>query len=314
MKCLVLGAAGFIGSNLVKELEKNLFELTLFDKKINDKPKCETTCKLVEGDFSPEYDFESLVKDQDIIYHLISTTTPNSNVTLKNEITDNVFSTLALLDACVKEKVKKIIFISSGGTVYGESEGVPFEENSDNNPICSYGIQKLIIEKYLYLYYHKYSLDYSVIRLSNPYGPGQNPKGSVGAVSVFLDRMMNDEIITLYGDGSCVRDYIYIDDAVKGIVNISKLESKDKLFNLGSGVGTSLKDIIKYLEAIMGKKANVVGLPKRINDLEYSVLNISRYKKYFPELELIDISRGIKLLVDYRMKASELEGREKKNG
>lgn len=292
MHCLVLGANGFIGKHLVEQLLINDNQITVFDKKI-DKTNNKNV-KVIQGEFSKYYDFNSLLNKVDIVFHLISTTLPNSEKDLSDEIDENVIATLKLLDACVANKIKKLCFISSGGTVYGESKGIPFVETDTTMPICSYGIQKLAIEKFLHLYYHKYNLDYSVIRLANPYGPGQNPKGYVGAICVFLDKVINHETVLIYGDGSSVRDYIYIDDAIEGILNIANYNGKEKVFNLGSGIGTSLSEIIGLIEELIHAKVKVKYFPKRISDLEYSVLDTTLYNNLFPKHEFIDLVKGIK--------------------
>ena len=299
MNYLILGSAGFIGKNLVKELSVNKENnLVLFDRVSSGFNEIKN-CKEIIGEFSNKYDFESLLDDIDIVIHLISTSSPNSNESLVQGIEENVVPTLKLLDACVTKKIKKFVFISSGGTVYGDSYGKPFKENDYCNPICSYGIQKLTIEKYLHLYYHKYNLDYSIIRLSNPYGPGQNPNGQVGAICVFLSKVIRNEKITIFGDGSNVRDYIYIDDAVKGIINISNCMSNNKVYNLGSGEGTSLNNILEYIKTICDNDVNIVYLPQRINDLDYSVLNIERYQEQFLNHNFMSIKVGIGIMYDY---------------
>ena len=171
MKYLVLGSNGFIGSNLVKQLMKEKCDLRLFDLKLNkDNNLIHNNIEYIQGEFGIDCDFDALTKDIDIVYHLISTTIPSSNIGYNIEIQQNVMGTIKLLDSCVKNKIKKIIFISSGGTVYGKSKGIPFKEDDCTNPICSYGIQKLSIEKYIQLYNNMYGLDYRIIRLANPYG------------------------------------------------------------------------------------------------------------------------------------------------
>jgi UDP-glucose 4-epimerase len=304
MRRLVIGACGFIGGNLsstiAREYPKD--QLRIFDRKIPDsfgqklKP---VEAEAIEGDFNRDYDFDSLVRGCEEVYHLISTTVPSSDILLEDEIAQNVFPTLALLDACVRHQVKRVIFISSGGTVYGKSEGVPFKESDENEPICSYGIQKLIIEKYLYLYKHLYQLDYRIVRLSNPYGPGQNPFGNVGAVTAFTKRILDDEVITLYGDGENVRDYIYIDDAVKGILNIASSADESNVFNLGSGIGYSLNEVISIIEEITNRRARIHMEPSRSRDLQYSVLNITKYKQKFPKHKMVSLKKGISMLIEY---------------
>ena len=304
MRRLILGACGFIGGNLSRTIANRYpkDQLRIFDRKIPDSIRQKIKSiesETIEGDFNRDYDFDSLVSGCEEVYHLISTTVPSSDILLEDEITQNVFPTLALLDACVRHRVKKVIFISSGGTVYGKSEGLPFKETDENEPICSYGIQKLTIEKYLYLYKHLYQLDYRIIRLSNPYGPGQNPFGNVGAVTAFTKRIIDDEIITLYGDGENVRDYIYIDDAIEGILNIASSVDESNIYNLGSGIGYSLNEVISIIEEITHRRARIHMEPFRSRDLKYSVLNITKYTDKFPEHKMISLKKGISKLIEY---------------
>ncbi|WP_162011257.1 NAD-dependent epimerase/dehydratase family protein [Streptococcus sp. S784/96/1] len=295
MNYLVLGASGFIGKHLTRTLLESGQRVTAFDIKHADEFES-GRIKFVEGKFSPDYPFDNLVRGHDVIFHLISTTLPSTNQSLTQEITDNVFSTLSLLEACVKENVKRIVFISSGGTVYGKSNRRPFKESAVTNPIASYGIQKLMIEKYLNLYKHKFNLDFRVVRLANPYGPGQNPNGAVGAVTVFMDRALSGKEISIFGDGSSVRDYIYISDAIQGIINIAHSENNEEVYNLGSGIGTSLNDILEQIYLLNGKKVDVNYFPQRDSDLDYSVLDIKRYQNEFPSHQMLSLSEGMKKL------------------
>ena len=179
MKIILLGAAGFIGTNLVIELVKNKDnQITVVDTDISYfEPLKKSNFKgisFVQSDLSVETDYEALVKGQDIVYHLLSTTVPStSNQYIAEELKANVVLSASLFEACVKDNIKKVIFISSGGTVYGKESKCPLNERTPTNPITSYGVQKITIEKLLYLYNYMYGLDYRIIRLANPYGPYQ---------------------------------------------------------------------------------------------------------------------------------------------
>ena len=168
------------------------------------------------SDLNDNTDFEKLVEGQEEVYHLLSTTVPStSNQMIETELRENVLLTVKLLEACVNQGVKKIVFFSSGGTVYGKESACPLNEDTPTNPITSYGIQKITIEKLLYLYSYIYGIDYRIIRLANPYGPYQKPNGVLGAVTTFTYKAIKGEEIQVYGDGSVVRDFIYIEDAIR---------------------------------------------------------------------------------------------------
>lgn len=300
MNILILGAGGFIGTNLTLKLaEEKSNIITLVDKSkgyfIFDETECPENVSMVESDFTHDTDFDKLLVNQDIVYHLVSTTVPTTaNQHISQEITANVVVTANLLDACVRCKVKKVVFLSSGGTVYGKESRCPLSENMPTNPISSYGVQKITIEKLLYLYRYMYGLDYRVIRLANPYGPYQRPNGILGAVTTFTYKALKGEEITVYGDGSVVRDFIYIDDAISGIIKIADGDNKHRTFNLGSGFGTSIKQVLYTISDALLIDLNVIYKPARQVDVPTNFLDITRYENAYGKLNPISLYEGIK--------------------
>ncbi|MCM1251259.1 MAG: NAD-dependent epimerase/dehydratase family protein [Clostridium sp.] len=306
MRCLILGAGGFIGRNLVEmAFDRSYDEFILFDKdKISfcqEMPaKQQTKCRVIQGDFNTETDFMQLTQNIDIVYHLISTTLPNnSNQHIAQGLIDNVVVTSLLLEACVKNGVKKVIFLSSGGTIYGMSDNVPLSEDAVNNPISGYGLQKITIEKLLYLYWYLYGLDYRIIRLSNPYGKHQRPNGVQGVVTTFIYRAMRNETLSVYGDGSVIRDYIYIEDAVTAILNIVDYEGNFKVFNVGSGKGYSVNEVIGIIEKVLGKRVAVEYQENRKADVPVNILDISRYESCFGQPDRLTLEAGVTRTVQY---------------
>lgn len=299
MNVVVLGAAGFIGTNLAMELVKNQNDdIYLVDTDINfftNKYILEQkNVHLVTMEFNTESDFDSVLKGMDTLYHLVSTVTPtNSNQHISNDLTSNVIFTSLLLEAAVRQKVKKVVFVSSGGTVYGLETNCPLCENTPTNPINSYGIQKVTIEKLLYLYKYMYGLDYRIIRLANPYGPYQRPNGVLGAVTTFTYKALKNETIQVYGDGSVIRDYIYIDDAIRGVMSITNGNSSHRIFNLGCGYGTSINEVLNTVSKVLNKKLDVVYTEARKVDVPVNYLDISRYEAEYGKLGTIDLEEGI---------------------
>ena len=308
MNVLILGAAGFIGTNLTIELAKdNKNIITLVDKsKKYFQPvikKKNPNINIVESDLTSLTDFDSLLTGQDIVYHLVSTTVPStSNQHISQELEANVIFSAELFDACVRCGIKKVVFISSGGTVYGRESDCPIKETTPTNPITSYGVKKITIEKLLYLYKYMYDLDYRIIRLSNPYGPYQRPDGVLGAVTTFTYKALKNERIVVYGDGSVIRDFIYIDDAIKGIQKIVNGESKYRTFNLGCGYGTSIRQVLSTIEMTLNKALDVSYTSARKVDVPINYLDITRYEKSYGSLNPITLQKGIKLTAEFMKK------------
>lgn len=301
MNILILGAASFIGKNLIGKLSKNN-TLTIVDKKKNffDDIDLKDNVSIVESTFDENTDFDTLLTGQDIVYHLVSTVIPaTSNQHIKQDIENNVIFSSMLFDSCVKNNIKKVIFISSGGAVYGKEGISPLSESTLTKPITSYGIQKVTIENLLYLYNYMYGLDYKVVRLANPYGPYQRPNGGLGAVTAFTYKALNNEEITVYGDGSVVRDYIYIDDAITGILNIADDVSEEKIFNLGSGNGTSIKELLDAISMVLNKKLNVTYKEGRTVDVPINYLDMSKYINTFGKHHNVDLKEGISLTANF---------------
>ena len=305
MKVILFGAAGFIGTNLIIQMAKNQNNvITVVDRNKSYFEVLKTmsipNLRILESEMSVGTDFERLVEGQDVVYHLISTTVPTtSNKTIPDELSANVLMSSFLLEACVRKEVKKVVFLSSGGTVYGKEAKCPLNEDTPTNPITSYGVQKITIEKLLYLYNYMYGLDYRIIRLSNPYGPYQRPNGILGAVTTFTYKALKDEEIIVYGDGSVVRDFIYIDDAVDGIQRIVNGDSKYKTFNLGCGYGTSIKRVLDNIEKALGKNLNIRYTENRKVDVPINYLDISRFESEYGKLEPIDLESGIKRTAEF---------------
>lgn len=300
MKIILLGAAGFIGTNLVIELAKNKKnEITVVDRNKTYFSTLQNMdiphLRIVESDLTMDSDYMSLVANQDLVYHLVSTTVPTtSNQHIAEELKGNVVLSANLFEACVHQGVKKVVFLSSGGTVYGKESKCPLNEKTPTNPITSYGIQKVSIEKLLYLYNYMYGLNYRIIRLTNPYGPYQRPNGVLGAVTTFTYKALRGEEINVYGDGSVVRDFIYIDDAVRGIQKIVEGNDRHHTFNLGCGYGTSIKQVLETIEDALGIELNIKYTEARKVDVPVNYLDIKRFETAYGSLNPISLVEGIR--------------------
>lgn len=306
MKILVLGGGGFIGSHIAEAFIKAGHAVRIFEKESVAKDSVRHILpyvEWVEGDFINETHVKEAVKGVDIIVHSLCTTLPkSSNENPVYDISSNLISTLHLLDAAKKDGVKKVIFLSSGGTIYGMPTVTPIPETHPTEPLCSYGIQKLSIEKYLKLYNHLHGLDYAILRISNPYGERQRPASSQGAVTVFLYKAIKNETIEIWGDGSVTRDYIYVSDVSGAVMAAAGHGGAEKIFNIGSGEGTSLLDLIRHMENVTGRHISVRFAPARAFDVPVNVLDISRAKRelgWSPQVRLED---GLRRTMDYLSK------------
>ena len=282
--CIVYGGGGFIGSHLVEELLFNGYEVTVFDKLNFSKKNLEHVIdhiKILEGDFNNVIDIRNSLNGIDFVFHLVSSTLPaGSNDNPVYDAETNLISSLKLFKECVDRKIGKLIFLSSGGTVYGVPTTVPITEDHPTKPICSYGIIKKSIEDYLYLFNQIHGLEYNIFRLSNPFGERQNPMASQGVVAVFLYKILRNEEIVIWGDGEVVRDYIYIKDAVKALAKSLSINTQTKLFNLSAGKGYSLNQVIDSIKIVTGKDAVKVSYQeKRSFDVPVSILDNSLIEK-----------------------------------
>lgn len=286
--CLVLGGRGFIGSHLVDALLAAGHRVRCFDRP-NVKPLGEdflananfaSSFQLVEGDLSSDSDIAHALEGCDVCFHLISTTLPqSSNADPVFDVESNLVGTLRLLKRAVEAKVDKVVFASSGGTVYGVPQSVPIDETHPTDPICSYGIAKLAIEKYLRLFHELHGLNYTVLRLANPFGERQRINASQGAVAVFVGKALRGETIDIWGDGTVVRDYIYIADVVAALLTAMTHDNAGGVFNIGSGRGLSLNDILDAIESVTGRPTQRNYLAGRAFDVPVNYLSIERARQ-----------------------------------
>lgn len=301
--CIIYGGGGFIGSHLCEDLLNREYDVTVFDK-LNFSQKNLSNVidrvKIIEGDFNNEVDIEKSLKNIDFVFHLVSSTLPtNSNENPVYDAETNLLSSLRLFNECRINKVKKVVFLSSGGTVYGIPEEIPVSEIHPINPIVSYGIIKRTIEKYLYMYYKLYGMDYYVFRLSNPYGERQNPLAAQGAIAVFLYKIMNNEPIEIWGDGSVTRDYIYIKDAVDLIAKSISIKTDEKIFNVSSSKGYSLNEIVEIISGVSGIAADVNYTAGRGIDVPVNILDNTLARETFDWSPGTDITDGIRRTYEF---------------
>ena len=283
MKCLIIGGAGFIGSHLAEGLLEEGHAVRIFDRANVPLPlhlRSDPRIECLEGDFLNVDDVSRSVNGVEVVFHLASATLPkSSNDNPVYDIQNNVVGSLHLLDIAHSKGVRLIVFASSGGTVYGLPKELPINENHPTNPLVSYGVGKLAIEKYLHLYKRLYGLDYCVLRLSNPFGPRQSGSSGQGAVSVFLQCALRGKSIDIWGDGTVIRDYVYIKDVVGAFIRVLDWHGEQRIFNIGTGLGLSLNDLLEEIETLLGKTVGRNYRAKRSFDVPANILDISMAQK-----------------------------------
>lgn len=276
MNILLIGGNGFIGSHLTDLLILKGHKVRVFDiaHERYRKPLESVDYRISTLDNIPEL-YEALL-GIDIIFHLASSSVPStSNIDTVSDINKNLIPTLNILNLSVKLGIKKFVYFSSGGAVYGNSLSMPISEEHPIKPISSYGIVKATIEMYLFLFQRLYGLKSLIIRPSNPYGPRQGHYIAQGVISTFLRKVKMNEEITVYGDGNSTKDYIYIDDLIKFTYDLS-ISNRVGVFNLGSGEGTTLNQIIDQIKNTTGKNFEIIYIDKQIYDVDHFVLDVSK--------------------------------------
>ncbi len=251
---------------------------------------------IFNGDFNNIRDISNALDGVDVVIHLVGLTLPGpSNQNPVYDVETTVIGTLKLLDAAVKKGVKKVVFASSGGTVYGIPNILPIPEAHPTFPLCSYGITKLMVEKYLELFRHLKGLEYTVLRIANPYGERQRMDNVQGAIAVFLGRVLVGGKITIWGDGSVARDYLHVSDLVTAFLKVIEQDTHERIYNIGSGHAVSLKNVLTVIKHVTGRRLCVEYTDARKEDVPINCLDIGlaiRDLHWHPVLSLEDgISR-----------------------
>lgn len=278
MNALVTGGNGFIGTNLVDTLLSsgwNVTVLDIFERRYDTAPK---GVHFIQGSVSDEYHLREALLGVDVVFHLAWSSI--HEVSIRDPIADvhnNLIPAIRLLNVCCIEKVKRVVFLSSGGTIYGIVDKLPVPVTHPRRPISSYGITKLAVEEYLRMYYHLHDLEYVILRPSVPFGPRQNPFGRQGAPSVFLYRIAYGMPLTIWGDGSSTRDYVYINDLTRVMLSAAvKPLDAQRIFNVGGIELISLNDLIQVIETVVQKKAQINYVSSRPFDAPHIQLDLKQ--------------------------------------
>jgi UDP-glucose 4-epimerase len=280
-RVVVLGGLGFVGSHVCRELLARGYDVRIFAHKLYALrtlvEDIEDRVEIVAGDMARTDDVLGVLRDADTIIHLVHTTVPGSS--MKDpafDLSSNVITSVGWLSRLDETKVRRILYISSGGTVYGLPQTNPIDENHPTEPISSYGITKLAIEKYIAMYASMFDIDYCTLRPSNLYGPGQRRRIGQGVIGVLAEHALRGEPLEVWGTGESLRDYLHIEDFVRALMGLVAYTGPHRVFNISSGVGHSVLDIIAILRDRLGFAPEIIHKAARGFDVPANVLDSSR--------------------------------------
>lgn len=296
MKILVTGGAGFIGSHLVGNLIQNNYSVIVVDnlstgKRQNLNPRArfyrlDIQDKKLEQIFKKE-------KPQ-VVYHLAAQM--NVRKSIADPIFDaqaNIIGVLNLLENCVKYRIKKFVFISTGGAIYGDGVKIPTPETAIEAPISPYGIAKLATEKYLHYYHHQYGLNYTVLRLANIYGPRQNYLGEAGVVAIFCHQLKNNQPIFINGNGHQTRDFVFVADVVAAALKALK-DKKPNIYNIATSKENNINQLASALQKVSGVKTPIEHRSAIKGEQMRSCLNYQKIKKHLGWSPKYDLEKGLR--------------------
>lgn len=302
MKILFIGGAGFIGANLVKRFcENGSFEVTVIEPETASVMRLDgLQVEIVRASLANVKAVEQIIANKriDTVVHLVSTLIPGSGYEdFKRELTDMVFPSIRIMEYCARFDIK-FVYFSSGGTVYGNRTTMqPFVETDDMAPISYYGWSKQMMENSILFKNRTEKLRYLIVRPSNPYGHGQNLYGRQGLVAVAIGKILNGQPVEVWGDGSAIRDYIYIDDLAEVFFQLIDNNVSNETVNIGSGRGYSVNDVLAFLKIISKVDFKIKYENARPMDVSNMVLDTEKMHK-FTNVELTPMLEGISMFYE----------------
>lgn len=301
MKILLSGGAGFIGSNIADRYLESGHEVVIVDNLVTGQSEnVPDAARFYEMDIVDEKikNIFEMERPDIVNHHAAQMDVRKSVADPAYDATVNVLGTINLLQNSVKYKVKKFIFASTGGAIYGEQDYFPADEEHPNRPLSPYGITKLSCEKYLYFYRKTHGLNYTVLRYSNVYGPRQNPHGEAGVVAIFSQRMLKKEQAVINGEGAQTRDYVYVGDVVKAN-EMALTMADDKIYNIGTGIETDVNTLFCKIALYMNYEVKEVHGPGQPGEQMRSVLDYSLINKELGWEPSVDLDAGLERTVAF---------------
>ena len=298
MRVLITGGTGFIGSFVVEELLAAGHEVVVIANGRQLPLYLEAVSSQItyyQADFGEMTVLDKALVGCDAVIHLAWSTVPKQTKgATAFEFSSNINSSINLIEKCIDFNITKFVFISSGGTVYGIPQFVPITELHGSNPISNYGLSKLTTEKLFHIYHYSNNINYTVVRVSNAYGERQNLFKNQGVIGVWLKNILQNKDIEIWGDGTVVRDYVYVQDVASCIVKALNTVNGASVYNVGSGAGVSLNDIIEVIRQTTQASFQVSYKPARSFDVPVNVLDIAQARKELGYVPQISLHEGIK--------------------
>ncbi len=291
---LVIGGNGFLGSHLVDALVVREHCVTVFDMFSGTTHWVAEGVDIVDGNFLNIADLRRAVHGKQIVVHMLSTTDP---ATAENDpivdIRTNILGSVELFQICADEGVEHVYFASSGGTIYGDRDQESFSEEDLTLPVSPYGIGKLAIENYMRFFERKYGLRSTSFRISNPYGTRQNPHKRQGIIPIFLRNILNNKPLTVMGDGTMFRDYIYVKDFANIVATMISTSPSQQVYNVGSGRGTTVNELVDAMVNVTGRHPVIEYRDVPSTYVHGSVLDTTRIQNEFGPFEMTELEVGI---------------------
>ena len=301
MKILVTGGAGFIASNIADRLITEGYEVVIVDDlSTGFRENINPAATFYQLDIRDPGLAEVFEKEKpDLVDHHAA------QIDVRKSVTDpvfdaqvNVLGSLNLLQLCAKHEIKKVIYASTGGAVYGEPESLPADESHSIHPLCPYGITKHTVEHYLYLYRYNHGLNYTILRYPNVYGPRQDPLGEAGVVAIFTEALFAGRRPTIYGDGTHTRDYVFVGDIVEA--NLLAIKRGDgQIMNLGWGQEISVNQIFAALKKHLATEIEPIYAQERLGEIHRICLDSAKAQKELGWKPQVNLDEGIQRTVEY---------------
>lgn len=293
MKITLIGGNGFIGSHVVQRLQQAGHTLTVLDSRPPRFPYEHQPLASLCGDYADPAVTTRAIAGAGVVVHLGCSSTPRtSNDDPSADAEANLLPAVRLAEACRAEGVGRLVFLSSGGAVYGPPTGGPFDERHPTEPTSAYGVVKLAIEKYLQVFHRLHGLEYTVLRPANPYGERQDPRGKLGFIAVALGKCASGEPLELMGDGSVRKDFFYVGDLAEAVARAVEGGSRG-IYNVGSGRTVSLNQVIDLVRDVTRKPLQVIRTPGSPTDVPDTPLSIEKARRELGWEPSVDLCEGI---------------------